>query len=335
MTDVHVHLAALPTPENGCRLSSKMRRSLLFRAIVFSQGLSLDSPERANQAYVQRLERELSGSTTVDRAVLLAFDGAYDNSGTLDDTRTDFLVSNDYLFTVTAANPKFLAGVSINPRRRDALEELERCAARGAVLVKVLPNVQGFDPAGKDCIPFYKHMARLGLPLLSHVGYEFSLSAADQSLGEPTKLIPALEEGVTVIAAHGCSSGRLFSGVYLQIVQKLARRYPNFFMDTSALTLPNRVRALFELKCHPELFDRLIFGTDYPLPCLSYPCLGNFALNAYRRARKSRSRFDRQREVLAAVGLPAGRDFMSIARLPDRCDQAKPGGDKEPRQHIF
>ncbi|HWP57688.1 MAG TPA: amidohydrolase family protein [Candidatus Acidoferrales bacterium] len=311
MTDVHVHLAALPTAENGCLLSRRMQRSLLCKAIVFSQKLSRHSPEAANQAYIERLKRELSRSQAVTRAVVLALDGVYDSSGRLDEARTDFLVANDYLFSVVAAEPRFLAGASVNPQRRDALAELERCAARGAVLIKVLPNVQGFDPAERRYLPFYKRMAELRLALLSHVGYEFSLFAAAQSFGEPERLIPALDQGVTVVAAHGCSTGKFVSGLY-RAAFELARRYPNFFIDTSALTLPNRVRALFELRRSPELFDRLIFGTDYPLPCLSYPCLGNLDVRSYLRARALPSRFDRQKEVLEALGVPAGKDFMSL-----------------------
>ena len=38
-------------------------------------------------------------------------------------------------------------GASVNPTRKDALDELERVAALGAVLNKVLPNAMVFDPA--------------------------------------------------------------------------------------------------------------------------------------------------------------------------------------------
>ncbi len=128
LIDVHVHLAGLPTPSNGCRLSQRMRRSPLTKAIAFSQGLPLSKPEEANRIYVERLRAHLEASESVEAAVLLGMDGAYDESGRLDEAHTDFLISNDYVFEVVSGNPKFLAGVSINPRRRDAIDELERCA---------------------------------------------------------------------------------------------------------------------------------------------------------------------------------------------------------------
>ena len=318
LTDVHVHLAALPTPENGCRLSPRMLRSPLSRFLAWTQGLPLDDPETANRRYVENLERELSASEKVGRAVLLAMDGVYDAAGRLDETRTDFLICNDQLFAVTEGHPRLLPGVSVNPARRDAIDELERCAEKGAVLVKVLPNAQVFDPADRRFLPFYAALVRLGLPLLSHVGYEFSLIGQDQTMGDPARLTLALEQGVTVIAAHGCSYGLFFREPHFPTMIDLARRYPNLLVDTSALTIPNRVGALYRLRRHPELFERLLFGTDYPLPVLAYPCLGVLDGSGYGQARQAMNRFDRQAVILERLGVGCG------AKLPGRLDAASP-----------
>ena len=318
LTDLHVHLAALPTPGNGCRLSRRMLRSPLSRFLAWRQGLPLDDPEAANRRYVTNLEAELSVSTRVGRAVLLGLDGVYDGAGRLDEGRTEFLISNDHLFSVTQGSARFLPGVSVNPSRRDALDELERCAANGAVLVKVLPNTQAFDPADRRFVPFYAALARLRLPLLSHVGYEFSLIGRDQSAGDLGRLRAALDEGVTVIAAHGCSSGLFFRERHFPTMLDLARRYPRFYVDTSALTIPNRVGALFRLRRHPEVFDRLVFGTDYPLPVLAYPCLGALDIPGYAHARKAMNRFDRQAVILDRLGIHCA------AKLPGRLGAASP-----------
>ena len=318
LTDVHVHLAALPTPENGCRVSPRMLRSPLARFLAWRQGLPLDDPETANRRYVENLERELSASQRVGRAVLLAMDGVYDAAGRLDEARTDFLISNDHLFAVTRESTRLLPGVSVSPARRDAVDELERCAEKRAVLVKVLPNTQGFDPGEPRFVPFYAALARLGLPLLSHVGYEFSLIGRDQSVGDPGRLVSALEQGVTVIAAHGCSNGLFFREPHFGTMLELARRYPKFFIDTSALTIPNRVGALMRLRRHPELLDRLLFGTDYPLPVLAYPCLGVLDWRGYTQARQALNRFDRQAVILDRLGVSCA------AKLPELLDAASP-----------
>lgn len=313
LIDVHVHLAALPTAANGCVLSTKMKRSMLAKLIAYVQGLPLDDAETANRLYLRRLREELEGSQAVSGAVLLGMDGVYDASGELDLSHTDFLIANDCVFEACRTDPRLKPGVSINPRRKDALEEVDRCAEKGAALVKVLPNAQVFDPSEARFKAFYRKLAERGLPLLSHIGYEFSLFGHDQSVGDPDRLVPALEEGVTVIAAHGCSNGAFFYEKHFPMMRDLVKRFPNFYMDLSALTLPNRVGALLKLRRSPELSERLLFGTDYPLPCFAYPALAG-APGGYRRAAAAGNRFDRQFRVLEALGVVPGADAGKLLR---------------------
>ena len=283
-------------------------RSPLFRFFAWRHGLDLSRPAAANAAYIERLLLELDRSEKVRQAVVLGMDGVYDNKGQLDLTQTHFLVSNRYVLQVAKRYPnRFLPGVSINPQRKDAVEELERCVEEGAVLVKVLPNAQSFDPSDRRYVPFYRALAKHRIPLLSHVGYEFSLIGKDQSAGDPRRLQVALEEGTCVIAAHSCSYGLIFPEPHFKVFIELTNRYPHFYADTSALTLPNRVRTLFLLRRHPELHDRLIFGTDYPLPVFAYPTLGR----AYRTTGKASSSFDRQALVLESLGIRY-KDFSSL-----------------------
>ncbi len=115
------------------------------------------------------------------------------------------------------------------------------CADAGAVLVKVLPNAQQFNPADLRYKPFYRALAERNLPFLSHVGYEFSLIGKDQSLGDPDRLQLALDEGATVIAAHACSYGLMLYEKFLPTIMRLSKHYPHFYADISALTLPNRL----------------------------------------------------------------------------------------------
>jgi uncharacterized protein len=308
LIDVHVHLAALPDGCNGCIISPRMLRRPLSRLIAWKFGFDFSKPAEANALYVERLLAELDRSQRVQKAVLLGMDGVYDAGGNLDRARTDFLISNRYVLQVAQSRPdRFLAGASINPQRRDALDELESVAAAGAALVKVLPNAQCFDPADQRYVRFYRTLARFKLPLLSHVGYEFSLAGRDQSAGDPARLQSALEEGVTVIGAHGCSQGLFVYEPHLKTVAEFVRRYPRFYLDASALTLPNRVGMLFILKRHPEFQQRLLFGTDYPLPVLSYPALGR----GYGEAARA-PYFDRQASVLEAMGLSFS-DFSAIS----------------------
>lgn len=311
-TDVHCHAAALPTRENGCLLSRRMRNSLLARLISVWQDLPMDDPRTANARYLDTLSKAVAGSERVARTVLLAMDGAYGADGRLDEAHTDFLISNDFVLDACASRPHLLPGVSINPMRADAVDELERCAARGAVLVKVLPNAQVFDPASPRHKRFWRRLGELGLPLLSHIGFEFSLIGQDQSVGDPDRLEHALGEGACVIAAHGCSRGLVLGEPHFEVMLRLIRKYPRFYMDSSALTLPNRFGMMLKLARTPEARDRLLFGTDYPLPVFAFPTLFAPEPGAYSRVQAAQNPFDRQYLAQEALGLGPRKDFLDV-----------------------
>ena len=304
LIDCHVHLAALPDGDNGCYISPKMLRSPLFRYLLWKHSLSPDKPREANRKYLDDLLAELRASRHVQKAVLLGMDGVYDQNGRLDQAHTDFLISNDYVLKAARAHPdELLAGVSINPQRRDAVEEVHRCADAGAALVKVLPNAQQFNPADGHYKAFYRTLAERKLPFLSHVGYEFSLIGKDQSVGDPDRLRPALEEGATVIAAHACSYGLIIYEKFLPTLRDFVQRYPNFYADISALTLPNRFRMLLHLRQYPEVHERLLFGTDYPLSVSHVAAWGRVAFGTLRKMIRTKNRFDRQVEVCTGLKL--------------------------------
>ena len=43
---------------------------------------------------------------------------------------------------------------------------------QGAILIKWIPNIMYIDPSDEKFIPFYKRLAELNIPLLTHTGME-------------------------------------------------------------------------------------------------------------------------------------------------------------------
>ncbi|WHZ26005.1 MAG: hypothetical protein OJF51_000800 [Nitrospira sp.] len=138
---------------------------------------------------------------------------------------------------------------------------------------------------------------------MSHVGYEFSLIGKDQSLGDPDWLRPALEEGVTVIAAHACSYGLMFYEKFIPTFRDLCTRYLNFYADISALTHPHRLKMLLYLRHHPGLQSRLLFGTDYPLSVFHVAAWGRVGFSTLWNMIRTKNRFDRQVTVCEGLNL--------------------------------
>ncbi|CAN5708248.1 amidohydrolase family protein [soil metagenome] len=260
--DCHVHISAT-TPAHGL-MSRKLLDSFAFRFMQWKFGLAGEDAG-AEQALEALLARTIDDAAMLDAAVVLAFDGVCDDRGEIDLGRTHFYVTNQYVIELSQRHPKMLFGASINPYRRDAIAELERCVKNGAVLMKWLPIVQGFNPADKRCEQFYEALADYRLPLLAHTGGEKSLPRVDDSLADPILLLPALKRGVTVIMAH-CGTRSVPGEIdYVDTFVDLAKRFPNCYGDTSALCLPTRWHAWPKILRDSEVREKLIHGSDWPI----------------------------------------------------------------------
>ena len=174
--------------------------------------------------------------------------------------------------------------------------------------MKWLPSIQGIDPACRSLIPFYRRMADLGLPLLSHTGEEKSFTRADNVLADPQRLRLPLELGVTVIAAHCGSSGRNDGQPNFQRFLTLMRQFPNLHGDISALTQVNRLGHLQRVLIQAEYHDRLLYGTDMPMPCtgLTSPWfqIGRLPLATIRELASLDNPWEQDLQLKLALGLP-------------------------------
>jgi hypothetical protein len=68
---------------------------------------------------------------------------------------------------------------------------------------------------------------------------------------------------------------------------------------------------LLHLRRHPELYDRLLFGTDYPLSVFHLAAWGRVGWGALREMIRTKNRFDRQVEVCRGLGL----GFRSLGEI--------------------
>ncbi|MBI5560653.1 MAG: amidohydrolase family protein [Deltaproteobacteria bacterium] len=301
LIDIHIHMLPFPDGKGDILNSTPLRR-------FFIKKTEAADAAGAKAAYLKKLVCAIENSRYVSRGVLLAVDGVYAGSGELDAGNTRFMVANDSVLSAVEGYPALLAGCSVNPARRDAVEELSRCKEKGMVLVKVIPNAQNFDPSERRFIPFYRKMAELKMPLLCHSGYEFALTSKGQALGNPSLLRTALEEGVDVVAAHASSTGLVFYERYISTVKELVKAYPNFFLDVSALTFPTRVGMLLRIRNSPEIKERLLFGSDYPVPSIYFPFKFLVGRREYMDIKGEGNYFDRLVCIFRALGM----DFSPV-----------------------
>ncbi len=304
--DVHVHLAGAGTGGSGCWLSPAFRRRHTFQLLRRMHGITDEqmrgSVDQDWAARIAGLVRE----SELDRAVALGFDGVYDARGELDLSRSQMIVPPAWVFEVCRRHPELLPGPSLNPLRRDALDRLEECVERGAVLLKWLPSAQGIDPASARLRPFYRRLAEVGLPLLVHAGGgEMTFAEVAPKLNGVERLRAPLEAGVPVICAHSGTRVHLSRDAdQLPLVRELLRVFPHFWVDNSGLANPSRFRHLPRLARDAEVRDRTLYGSDFPVPTNAAYYLARLGPRRTWRLERERNPLQRDVRLKRALGYP-------------------------------
>lgn len=211
------------------------------------------------------------------KLMLFAFDWHRDGAGNILKEHSIFHVSDNHAASIAQRYPdRFEWVASIHPYRPDAIDALEQAYAQGAKAVKWLPSGMGIDPASAKCDDFYRSIARLGMPIISHTGRESAVPGGDQSFGNPLKMRRALDQGVKVILAHCASDGKDedtdHGGRLVRSFDLFARMMEQadyqslLYGDISATTLINHAWVLPALIERQHWHTRLVNGSDYPLP---------------------------------------------------------------------
>ncbi|MBI3131659.1 MAG: amidohydrolase family protein [Acidobacteria bacterium] len=285
LVDHHTHLIGNGKGASGIEVNPVMRSWLhpkkRLMTSAYLGGVGLPDDAHFDEAYLARLAEMAKAFGRPVRIHLLALDRNHRPDGTVDGENTEFYVPNDAVLKAAEAHPGlFVPVVSIHPARPDALQELDRCADRGARFLKWLPNAQNIDPADPRYDAFYRRMAERHITLLTHAGEEKAVTIAGaQAMGNPLKLRRPLDLGVRVIIAHGASLGMNedldHPGAQASNFDLFTRLLdePNYegrlYADLSAITQANRMPGpLTSILEHPEWARRFVNGSDFPLPAI-------------------------------------------------------------------
>lgn len=170
---------------------------------------------------------------------------------------------NDFLLSTAKSDTRFIPLCSFHPAMGVALAEEELIYAKenGAKGVKLHPDFQNFATDDPTAVEIYRICARLGLPILFHVGDTKS------DLSHPKRLHAVMEKvpELVIIAAHMCGYS----------VWELAEKYligTPVYTDTSEARLGMDAHGLYRL-AEKHGTERIMFGSDYPLwgTAFSYP----------------------------------------------------------------
>jgi len=273
VVDIHAHL--LSSDVKFDRFYDKLAIKFFASKLGIEPQALIDNPY---QAYTNGLMKNIRESKHLSKTVLFGVDERVDEKGkTLHKDITVCATNEDMLKLYHDNKDIVIPFFSINPLRPDALELIDKYTELGFKGAKFLQNYWGVDTREKRFIPYFEKLKEKNLPLIVHIGSESSVHSfkACESI---EMLDQPLEIGVNTICAHMALSytplrilkslsqnPKHFNEEYHKLLEMLAY-HDNLYADISALLTPVRAKVLRHLSQQYAIHDKLLFGTDFPVP---------------------------------------------------------------------
>lgn len=303
--DMHVHL-----------LNSEVSFNRFYDKIAlafFAKRFGLDTKTLSKdpyKAYTDALIHSVQNSLHVKKIVLFGVDAQVDDCGNTLHKDATVCASNEDVAKLYEKHPDVIIPFfSINPKRPDALELIEKYYALGFKGAKFLQNYWGVDTREERYRPYFEKLAQLDLPLIVHIGSESSVHsyATCESI---EMLRHPLEVGVKVICAHMALSyepshifkallrnSKYFNEEYFTLIAML-EKYDNLYADISALLTPVRAKVLPHLSQQSQIHHKLLYGSDFPVPFSIV--FNSYDLPFWKRVKiaKEKNTFDRYSKAM-------------------------------------
>jgi len=185
-------------------------------------------------------------------------------------------VEDQYVADYVSAHPDSLIGfLSVDPTQKDWEKELyvghQELGLKG---IKLLPMYAGFMPDDSMLDPLWSYADQHALPVLLHTGTTF-VSQALLAYTLPRNLDPVAIRypEVKIILAH-------LSHPYEAECVAVIRKHPNVYADISALHYrPFQLYNSLMLVQEYGVWDKVLFGTDYPFTTVNETLAGLRNLN--------------------------------------------------------
>ena len=215
-------------------------------------------------------------------------------------------VEDQYVADYVSAHPDSLIGfLSVDPTQKDWEKELyvghQELGLKG---IKLLPMYAGFMPDDSMLDSLWSYADEHALPVLLHTGTTF-VSQALLAYTLPRNLDPVAIRypEVKIILAH-------LSHPYEAECVAVIRKHPNVYADISALHYrPFQLYNSLMLVQEYGVWDKVLFGTDYPFTTVNETLAGLRNLNrmldgtALPRLNESKIEEMISRKTLSILGL--------------------------------
>ena len=202
------------------------------------------------------LEMDMVG---IDRAVILPVDATTSRNATI--------YSNEQIAELCAISERFIGFASVDPHQASAPDDLSRAIEDlGLRGLKLHSGIQEFQADDRQYYPIYERAASLKIPILFHAGMSWEPRSRLKS-GHPLIFedVAADFPQLNIVLAH-------LGWPWVTDAVALALKYPNVYLDTSALYFDNPndfLRYAMTQQVPLTVFERslrhkLVFGSDNP-----------------------------------------------------------------------
>lgn len=202
-------------------------------------------------------------STATDDTITVVFGGKARLSG--------LWVDDHYVRDYVARHPKTLRGfLSVDPTQDGWYQDMRHGHEElGLVGIKLLPMYAGFKMDDPRLDPIWRYAARKQIPVLLHTGTTFVAQAPlDCTIPRQLDAAATRHPDVKIIAAH---IGHPYEGDCIVTI----RKHPNVYADISALHYrPFQFYHSLMLAQEYGVWDKLLFGTDYPFTTVNATIAG-------------------------------------------------------------
>ncbi len=271
--DIHSHLLSSEVSFN--RFYDKIVLRFFAKKMGFNAKALLANPY---ETYTNTLMNMVRDSEHLSKTVLFGVDARVDSKGKVLHKDLTVCATNEDLLKLYEKNSDVLVPFfSINPMRPDALDLIDKYSELGFKGAKFLQNYWGVNTKDERYRAYFEKLKAKDIPLIVHIGSESSVHSFKECESINMLDFP-LEVGVTVIAAHMAlsyepmkifkalsSNPKNFNDDYFKLL-KMLQRHDNLYADISALLTPVRAKVLRHLSQQDDVHEKLLFGTDYPVP---------------------------------------------------------------------
>lgn len=208
-------------------------------------GASAEAPLQTVTSTVKAMDE-----AGVDLALLAAWHGP----------RGDLISNEEVARTLDEAPDRLRGLVSVDLNDpMGAVREIRRWTADSRFVgVRVVPWLWDLPPNDRRYYPVYVACVEAGVPFCTQIGHTGPLCRS-----EPGRPIPYLDDVLLDFPDLNVVGGHV-GAPWIEEVLSLARKYPNFFVDTSAYAVHRLPEALVAYMRGAGR-SRVMFGTNWPM----------------------------------------------------------------------